>query len=70
MPCLIEISQVVLERSLIKILYMQLCFRYFAIISLEEGMTLPLYRLVHDALCHVSLKLAKWFWRDLFIKIL
>ena len=60
-PCLVEIGPVVLEKKIFKY------FQYNFTISLLSHVALHLNKLESppskDALCHVWLKLAQWFWR-------
>ena len=71
---LVEIGQVVLVKK--TLIFINVYFVYFVIISpcMDKGTALHLNKLESplpkDALCQVSLKLALWIWRWIFLNFI
>ena len=71
MPSLVEIDSVVLEKKIFIFGQMNVFSPFRNYLPLEKSEALHLKKLdfpsPKDALCQVSLKLAKWFWRRRFL---
>ena len=64
-----EFGQMVLEKKIFRLVTTIQPFRYY--LPSGKGRALHLNKLEFspkDALCHVWLKLARWFWRRKFLK--
>ena len=71
MPSLVEVERVVLERRFFKVFNVFLLFHND--LPFEKGVALHLNKLESpprkNVLCQVWLKLAQWFWRRRFLKV-